>query len=186
MKGFVLILFGMILSIGAVVAQKIELSPPQKIIGKYDDYEILGTNSIGTIVHYYSKGFHKLQVFNSSLRPFNEIELVLEEKRSTVEKILLSDDLILVFYSVIENNLLYLKVKRINYRLDASKEGTLLDSIKHNIADSNQKFFVKPSLNEDYYVAFAFDDKINSMNVHYSLMDKQLKALKQGEYFNGR
>jgi len=168
-------------SIGTAIAQKIELSPPQKLIGKYDDYEVLGTNSIGTIVHYYSKGNHKLQVYNSSLRPFNEIELLLEEKRSTVEKILLSDDLILVFYSVVLDNTLYLKVKRINYRLDASKEGMVLDSIRHNIMDSNQKYYVKPSLNNSYYVAFAFEDKTNSLNVHYSVMDPQLKVLKSGD-----
>jgi hypothetical protein len=171
----------MSLGIGAAIAQKIEMSPPQKLIGKYDDYEILGTNSIGTIVHYYSKGNHKIQVFNSGLRPFNEIELLLEEKRSTVEKILLSDDLILVFYSVVVDNTLYLKVKRINYRLDASKEGLALDSIKHNVLDSNQKFFVKPSLNNKYYVAFSFEDRINRLNVHYSVMDPQLKVLKTGD-----
>ncbi|MCB0502519.1 MAG: hypothetical protein KDD32_07535 [Bacteroidetes bacterium] len=176
------ILFAIVATV-LVNAQSIEISPTQKMVSKYDDYEVVGTNSIGTIVHYYSKGNNKLQVFNSKLRPFNEVDLNFDEKGSKIEKILLTKDLILVFYSVLERDYEYLKVKRINYRLDALKEGTLLDSIKRSAINSYEGYFVKPSLNDQYYVAFTYDQKPNRMEVHYTLMDKQLKVLKSADIY---
>ncbi|MEZ5007273.1 MAG: hypothetical protein R2728_01795 [Chitinophagales bacterium] len=172
------IFFGLLVN-----AQTVEISPPQKLISKYDDYEVLGTNSIGTIVHYYSKGHNKLQVFNSKLRPFNEVDLEFDERGSQIEKILLTKDLILVFYTVLERNYEYLKVKRINYRLDALKEGVLLDSVQRGAINSYEGYFVKPSLNNEHFVAFTYDQKPNRMEVHYVLMDKLLKPLKTGDLY---
>ncbi len=181
MKGFGLLIAVFFFSFSTVLAQKIEISQPHKIISKYDDYEVLGTNAIGTIVHYFSRGNHKLQVFNSKLRAFNEIELALDEKRADIEKIHLTNDLILVFYTVIENNKTYLKVKRINYRLDGNREGEVLDSIKNSAVNNNNSFYIKPSLNKKHFVAFTFEDKINSLNVHYLVLDQTLKVKKKGD-----
>ena len=180
MRSIFLIWIGclMVLSLSA---QVIEISPAQKTIAKYDDYEIVGRNSIGTVVHYYSKGNnHKLQIFNSKLRPFNEVDLDFEEKRVNVEKILLSEDHILVFYTVITNDWEYLKLKKINYRLDVFKSGTLLDSIARGAVNSYEGYYIKPSLNDKYYVAFTYEEKSNRMKVDYILMDRFQKVLKKG------
>ncbi len=167
----------------AIKAQTIEISAPQKLLAKYDDYEVLGSNSIGTIIHYYSKGGNKLQVFNSKLRPFNEVDLDFDEKGSTIEKILLTNDLILVFYSVKEKNYEYLKLKRINYRLDTHKEGIKLDSIKRNALTTHEGYFIKPSYNDKHYVAFTFEDRSNRLAVHYVLLDQSFKVKKVGDVF---
>ncbi|MCP4121460.1 MAG: hypothetical protein GY751_06870 [Bacteroidetes bacterium] len=172
----------LLLSVFVLNAQVIEFSPPQKTIVKYDDYEIVGRNSIGTIVHYYSKGNnHKLQVFNSKMRPLNEVDLDFEEKRMSIEKILLSGDHILVFYSTIENNYEYLKLKKVNYRLDVFKDGTLLDSIQRGAVNNYQGFYIKPSLNDQYYIAFTFEEKDKRMQVNYILMDRYQKVLRKDE-----
>lgn len=179
-----LLLVGFLISLsGQLHAQTIEISQPQKMVGKYDDYEIVGTNSIGTVVHYYSKGSNRLQIYNSKLRPFNELELQFDTRNTTVKKILMNGDLIYVFYTVIERNHEYLKVKRLNYRLDGSKGGIVLDSTKRNALNNYEGYFVKPSLNDEYLVAFTFEEKGNRMTVNYILMNKQLSVLKKGMVF---
>lgn len=166
----------------ALPAQDVEMSPPQKIVAKFDDYEIVGRNSIGTVLHYYSKGNnHLLQVFNSKLKPVNEVPLNFSEKKAAIEKVLTNDDHILVFYSIIDNSQEYLKVKKINYRLDANREGTVLDSIPRDAVNTYKGYYIKPSLNDEYYVAFTFEEKNNRMQVHYVLMDKYLQVVKRGE-----
>ena len=163
-------------------AQTIEISPPQKVLAKYDDYEVVGRNSIGTVVHYYSKGSnHKLQIYNSKLRPFNEIDINFDEKKSAIEKVLMSKDHLLIFYSTIENNYEYLKLKKVNYRLDVNKEGVLLDSIKRGAVNSYDGYYIKPSRNDEYYVAFTYQEKNNRMEVHYLLLDKFLNVKKSGD-----
>jgi hypothetical protein len=163
-------------------AQDIEISPPQKTLVKFDDFEIVGRNSIGTVVHYYSKGNnHKLQVFNSKLRPVNEVDLDFDEKKAEIEKVLMNNDHILVFYSTIDDNKEYLKLKKINYRLDVNRDGTVLDSIMRGAVNSYQGYYIKPSRNDEHYVAFTYDEKNNRMKVHYVLMDKFLKPYKTGE-----
>lgn len=168
-------------SLGGLRAQVIEISPAQKTLARYDDYQILGRNSIGTIVHYYSKGNnHRLQVFNAKLRPLNEVDLEFSEKRVNVQQILLGEDHILVFYSVIGNSQEYLKLKKINYRLDVLRDGVLLDSIARGAVNSYQGYFVKPSLNDKFYVAFTFEEKSNRLELTYILMDRFQKVLKKG------
>ena len=166
----------------AVSAQDVQISPPQKVLVKFDDYEVVGRNSIGTIVHYYSKGNnHKLQVFNSKLSPTNEVDLNFMEKKAEIEKVLLNEDQILVFYTTITNNKEYLKLKKINYRLDPNRDGIFLDSIQRGAVNSYQGYYIKPSRNDEYYVAFTYEEKNNRMQVRYVLMDKFLSPVKKGE-----
>lgn len=164
------------------VAQQIEISPAQKTLTKYDDYEVVGRNSIGTIVHYYSKGNHKLQLFNSKMRPFNEVDLDFDERKYNIEKVLLSPDHILIFYTQDENNHEYLKLKRINYRLNVnSRDGVILDSVRTGIGSDYEGYYVKKSQGENYFVAFTFQEKNDRMIVRYMIMNEQLEIVKRGE-----
>ncbi len=169
------------------LGQEIIQSVPQKLSSKYDDYEVLGENDFGIIVHYYAKNSHLLETYNEKLRPKYRAEINLKEKRAYVEQIIPFQKFIGVFYNTISNNHSYLKFRKLNSKLQASDNFVLLDSVQINAFDPNINYFVKTSEDKTKILVFNFFHKGNKTTVNYKVFDNDFNLLsKQATVVEGK
>ena len=158
-------------------AQKITQSVEQKLSGKYDDYELLGINDLGIVMHHYDKSSHLLELYNNNLRPIASKFINLKEKRSYLEQIVLGKSKVLVFYSKIEKGQQFLKVRKMNARLDLPLEGMKIDSFARSPLDATKNYFVKTSENKEKFIAFYIDKDEGKFAVKFTVYNEALRPI---------
>jgi hypothetical protein len=138
----------------SVSAQTIVKSATDKVANRFSDYEIIGKNDIGLIVHYFGSNESELVVYDDNLKIANRKELPFKGKTADLENILLLKDRILIFYSTDGDTYKYLKLKTLTKNLAIPFETVLLDSIPLASIGKGKAFYIKTSPDKSKIVLF--------------------------------
>ncbi|MEZ4880696.1 MAG: hypothetical protein R2801_11095 [Chitinophagales bacterium] len=159
-------------------AQKIYKSAQEKIPSKYLDYEILGTNKIGTVIHYFGdNNEHELAILDDKLNTVYRKEIPIQDKNISVDEFLLTDDNILLFYTVKESNREhFLKMQVIDQQLNLSKKAYIIDSVATDY-NSDQNFYVRYSPDKSKIVCFTILSKKNNFFVRFNILNSNLNII---------
>ncbi len=164
-------------SVFSLSAQEISQSVETKLSGKYDDYELLGVNDLGVVLHHYGKSNHLLELYNSNLRSIGSKVINLKEKRSYLEQIILGKSKVLVFYSKIEKGQQFLKVRKMNARLDLPLDGVKIDSFARSPLDATKNYYVKASDNKERFMSFYIDRAEGKFVVKFTVYNDALRPI---------
>lgn len=162
--------------------QTITASFPEKFTTKYSDYEILGKNTFGTILHFFNGNInHQLVIYNESLKPMTKASINLQDKNAKLEEIVVLPENIALFYSQLENGINYLKVKKLNQNLDITINPVVLDSVKKDGIEQLEPFYIKTSPNNQQLLCFNLQkSKSDLLRIYYSIYNAQFALQKRG------
>lgn len=174
----------MILLLGSkVYAQEITISAPTKLSSKITDYEILGKNQNGIVVHLFNNTNHEVELYNHQLRSVIKKEINLRDKNTRLESIFLREKGGVVFYSQGVGDKQFLKVRYLTDYLETSTTSVVLDSMNKRSLSFNP-YYIKQSPNLRYFVFFTiFEDK-SKMMVDYKILNENLDLVDQGLFEN--
>lgn len=176
---FILVLFLAISKTG--FSQSITASIPEKFTSKYSDYEILGKNSFGTILHFFNEDInHQLVVYNESLRPINKAAINLQDRNASLEEIVVLPEHIALFYSQLIEGMNYLKVKKLNSNLDITVNALTLDSVKRDGIEQTQPYYIKTSPDNSQFLCFNLQgSRAERLRINYVIYNSQFQLLKK-------
>ena len=172
MKPVVVFIF-LMLQVGAF-GQSVGFSLPEKISLAVNDIEIIGQNEEGLLVSEQSSHQCELQTFNQAMEPIAKRNLILPDKNSTVEKILLQNDSLLVFYSLPDHGLILLKSACFNTHLDGASRVELLDTLTPtSLSPKPELHFVNSALSPEVFVWYqGWGDKKNFRYLFYNAFQR--------------
>ena len=174
-------------------AQTITKSTLDKVASRFSDYEILGRNSAGILVHYFGNNESELVAYDAQLKPTLRKMLPFKGKGVSLENFVLLNDKILAFYTTNGENYQYFKLKIIDEKLNIPDETVLLDSISLASIGNTKAFYIKTSPDKSkiltfsilktkvaYFVRFnIFSDSIRRLNKNiFSVTEVNNAALK--------
>lgn len=158
-------------------AQSIIKSYPDKVASRFSDYEIIGKNDAGIVVHFFGNNESELVTYDSKLRIDNRRELPFTGKNITLENILLQKDKILIFYSTQQDNYLYFKLKVLDNKLNIPNESILLDSIPTISIDKGKPFYVKTSDDKSKILLFSMLRTKSSYYVRFTVLNDSIQII---------
>lgn len=161
----------------AVFAQTVLKSVPDKISNRFTDYEIIGKNDMGLIVHYFGNNESELVVYDDKLKVSNRKDLPFNGKKSDLESIILLKDKILVFYSSDGYAYKYLKMKTLMSNLNIPTESVLLDSIPLASIGRGKTFYVKTSPDKSKIIFFNILKSSATYYVRFAALDDSIRIL---------
>ena len=177
------ILFNILLLVvsNSAFCQKITASFPEKFTSKYSDYEILGKNAFGTILHFFNEDInHQLVIYNETLKPITKASVNLQDRNSKLEDILIFPDNIVLFYAQLIDGINYLKVKKLNNNLDITINPIVLDSVKRDGIEPTQPYYIKASPDNSQILCFNLQgSKSERLKINYVIYNNQFQLLKK-------
>jgi hypothetical protein len=180
-QGILLVLICM-LAMAPASGQRLVKSFPLKLSSKLSDYQIIGKNSKGIYVHYFGSNEHQVEMFNESLRSMQRKTIQLRDKNTKLEEIVMVHDGLLAFYSHIEGNQQYLKMRFVNDYLETSLTNLVLDSMPKFTYQGFEPYYIKQSQDLSKIVTFSiFDDK-GIFSVRFKMYNDSLSLLHQGVF----
>jgi hypothetical protein len=182
-KGLVLLVLSLLLKT-AVFSQEFIQSPTFKSYAKYSNFDILGENDFGILVHYFSTTDHLIEIFNSNLRPLYKKEIIMPGKRDFIEEIIAFDNHIGVFYTNNDSRNVYLNYTKYNSKLNPYGTSMVLDSIRGTAIEGNLKYYVKTSEDQSKIIVFYFTYRGNNWTFTYKLFDRDFNLIGQGNILN--
>lgn len=175
------LLFGLLWT-GIVSGQELVKSFPTKLSNKYYDYDIVGKNDQGIIIHHFNSNEHMLELLSENLRTLSKKELNLRDKNTRLEELIPSGKGLFAFYSHLEGNKQYLKARYVNEYLEASYTPIVLDSLYKTAFDGFDPFYVKYSFDRKYITTFSILDEKGIFAVRYKIFNDSLKLIKSGNF----
>lgn len=167
-----------------VRSQEMQISSPVKMTSKLADFEILGKNQSGLYVHYYSNSKSEIELFNNQLRPVIKKEVALKDKNARLESILLREKGGVVFYSHNVYGKQYLKARWLTDYLETSSKVVVLDSMDKSKNYGFDPFYIKQSVNLQYFVVFSIFEERNKLAVKYQILNSELEQIDNGTFEN--
>ena len=158
-------------------AQTITKSFPDKVASRFSDYEIIGKNDLGIVVHYFGNNESELVTYDDKLRIANRRELPFKGKGVTLESFILLKDKILAFYTTNGDVYQYFKLKIIEQKLNIQNEVILLDSIPLVSIGKGKAFYVKTSPDKSKILIFSMLKAKASYFVRFSILTDSIKML---------
>src|ERR1700761_8383277 len=151
---------GLLLIVCFVVsAQQVDFSLPEKLGYGIDRFEILGRNSQGIVFEQSGRSNAVIETFYSDLKPKWKKTIDLKEAGAYVEKVYLTGDSVLVFYSHYIKGDYILKAVRMSNHFEILRPPVSLDSIKtYNYNDAPDISFTT-SNDKTQYLEYYIDDK---------------------------
>lgn len=166
-------------------AQSIITSVPEKFSSKYSDYEIIGKNELGVVVHHYNEGVnHQLVVYSDHLTPKNKISINVDEKNTELQEVVLLPSYIAIFYRQVNNGYVYLKAKKISADLNLPASSILMDSVKKDGVEITEPFFIKTSPDHSKILTFNLQESRNEkLNIYYSVYSSNFELIERKNIF---
>lgn len=165
-------------------AQTIIKSSAEKVSNRFSDYEILGKNDIGLLVHYFGQNESELVAYDGKLKVSNRRELPFKGKVATVESFILLKNKILVFYTTNSENYQYLKLKVLDEKLSIPVESILLDSIPLISIGKGKAFYVKTSPDKSKILTFNMLKTKAAYFVRFTILNDSLQILNRNIFTN--
>ncbi len=158
-------------------AQTIVKSNADKVASRFSDYEIIGKNDIGLIIHFFGTNESELAVYDNQMKVVNRKDLPFKGKTATLESFVLLKDKILTFYSTAGDSYQYLKLKVLDSRLTIPDETLLLDSIPLSSIGKGKAFYIKTSPDKTKIMTFSILKTRASYFVRFTTLSDSLKLL---------
>lgn len=159
-------------------SQELVFSAPQKVTAGYAKVEVLGRNSQGILVREIGRSDDQIAAYYSNLQQRWKKTTPRKEKNAKLEQIVVYDDSLIFFYSIIVKNLTLLKAFKTNAKLESMPLAVVCDTINHSLANTSPAvyFTFTPDKNRllVYYEDAAFH---NNDVVHTLCLDAQLHSL---------
>jgi hypothetical protein len=121
-KTTVLVALFLFLIPSVLYAQTITKSFPDKVASRFSDYEIIGKNDLGLVVHFFGTNESELVTYDDKLKIANRRDLPFKGKAATLESFILLQNKILAFYTTNGENYQYFKLKILDEKLTIPNE----------------------------------------------------------------
>ena len=165
-------------------AQTIIKSFPDKVASRFSDYEIIGKNDLGLVVHYFGTNESELVTYDEKLRIANRRELPFKGKAATLESIVLLQDKILTFYTTTNENYQFLKLKVLDEKLNIPNETILLDSLPLVSIGKGKAFYVKTSPDKSKILTFNLLKTKAAYFIRFTTLSDSIKILNRNLFSN--
>ncbi len=171
------LLCGILLFPFSLFAQTITKSIAEKVASRFSDYEIIGKNNLGIVVHYFGNNESELVTYNAQLKVDKRKELPFKGKAATLEDLILMKDKILAFYTTEDDRNQYLKLKVIDDKLDIPNVAYVLDSMPLINIGKGKVFYVKTSPDKSKILTFNLLRTKNSYFVRFTILNDSIKIV---------
>lgn len=162
--------------------QELIKSFPVKLSNKYYDYEIVGKNNLGIIIHHYNSNDHMLELLNENLRSVMKKEINLRDKTVKLEDLVAVNGGVFAFYSQLLNGKQYLKARLVNEYLETSYSAISLDSLVQSSFDGFDPFYIKSSPDNRTISTFSIYDEKGFFAIKYKVFNDTLKLINSGNF----
>ncbi|MBA2423095.1 MAG: hypothetical protein H0V61_07705 [Chitinophagales bacterium] len=121
---------------GLSFSQELLYSPPQRVTAGYAKVEILGKNSQGILVREIGRSDDQIAAYYDNLQIRWKKSTPHKEKNARVEQIVVYEDSLIIFYSVVLKNITLLKAFKTNSRLESRPLAVICDTINHSLVNA--------------------------------------------------
>ncbi len=156
-------------------AQTIIKSISEKVPTRFNDYEIIGKNNIGTIVHYYGNNENELAVYDDKMRVVNRRDLPFTGKGVSIESFVLLPSKVLIFYTTNGESYQYLKIKVLDQNLIVPNEVYVLDSIPIINIGKGKSFYVKVAPDKSSFLVFNILQAKSTYYIKFQVLSASLQ-----------
>jgi hypothetical protein len=178
----IILILLLIFFVEKISAQEYISSFPSKTINKYDDYEILGANINGIWVHYSKNEDHYIELYNNNLRILQKKPLLMMDKKSFIDYLVVRDYGMYAFYSQMSNGYQYIKATFVDLNINMSNSPVTLDSIAKSGLSGFEPYFLKSAMDNSHYCVFSVQEENNSFIVPFHLFDKDLNSIVKDKF----
>lgn len=158
-------------------AQTIIKSYPDKVPSRFSDYDILGRNDLGLVVHYFGNNESQLVTYDDQLRISNRMDMPFKGKSANLESFVLLKDKIMAFYTTNGDTYQYFKLKIIDAKLNVPAESILLDSLPLASIGNGKSFYVKTSPDKSKILTFSILKNKASYFVRFTILSDSIRVL---------
>ncbi len=163
-------------------AQTIVKSYPDKVASRFSDYEIIGKNNMGVIVHYFGNNESELVTYDDKLRIANRRELPFKGKGITLESFVLLQDKILVFYTSNSSDYQYFNLNIIDDKLNIAPTSLVIDSMPQANIGNGKAFYVKTSPDKSKLLTFSIVKTKTNYFVKFSVFSDSIKRISRNVF----
>ncbi len=117
-------------------AQEITYSAPQKITTGHARVDVLGKNSQGIIVRHIGRNSDEMLAYYDNLQLRWKKPTPKKEKNGKLEQVVLYNDSVVFFYSIIVKNITLLKAFKANARLESATPPVIVDTINRTLINA--------------------------------------------------
>lgn len=155
------------------IAQSVVYSKEEKIPSKFVDYEIIGKNNFGTVVHYYGQNANQLAILDNKLNIVARKDINLQS--NTIDNILLLDGKIVITYVQNTSEQQYCKALLLNENLNTIAN-YVLDSLSIKL-DNKNKFYTKTSPDNSKIISFTIIKNRGNTHIRFASFDNDFNTL---------
>lgn len=158
-------------------SQNITKSISEKVPSKFSDYDIIGKNNLGIVVHYFGTNESELVTYDANLKVTNRRELPFNGKGISLESFVLTPNKVLVFYTTNGDSYQYLKAKVLDEKLTIPNEVLVLDSIPMVNVGNSKTFYVKTSPDKSTFMVFNILQTKSAYFIKFQLYNQSFLSL---------
>ncbi|HPA35812.1 MAG TPA: hypothetical protein PLA16_05570, partial [Chitinophagales bacterium] len=160
-------------------AQTIIKSYPDKVASRFSDYDIVGKNKSGVIVHYFGPNDNELVTYDDKLRMDNRRILPFHPKDVNIESFVVLPEKILLFYTTPTETYQYFRMVEIDEKLNISNTSLTLDSMSVVNIGKGKAFYVRTSPDKSKLLTFSVIKTKNAYFVRFTILNNQAQVLKK-------
>lgn len=160
-------------------AQTIIKSYPDKVASRFSDYDIVGKNKSGVIVHYFGPNDNELVTYDDKLRMDNRRILPFHPKDVNIESFVVLPEKILLFYTTPTETYQYFRMVEIDEKLNISNTSLTLDSMSVVNIGKGKAFYVRTSPDKSKLLTFSVIKTKNAYFVRFTILNSQAQVLKK-------
>lgn len=159
-------------------SQEVSFSAPQKVTSGYGRVEVLGKNSQGIIVRFVGRSSDEMIAFYDNLQLRWKKDTPKKEKNGKLEQVVLYDDSILFFYSVIVKNITLLKAFKTNSKLESGLLPVVVDTINRTLVNAAPELRFAFTPDKSRILIYYEDPAFNTARLmHARCFDRHLKRM---------
>jgi len=163
-------------------SQNITKSISEKVASRFSDYEIIGKNDAGILVHYFGNNESELVAYDNQLKVTNRKALPFKGKYINLESMILLKDKVLIFYTTNGTTHQYFKLKILDERLNIPDESVLLDSIPLANIGNNKAFYVKTSPDKSKIITFSTVRSKVAYFIRFNILSDSIRILNRNVF----
>lgn len=163
-------------------SQTITKSSLDKVASRFSDYEILGRNNSGVLVHYFGNNESELVAYDNQLKPTLRKALPFKGKAISLENLVLLNNKLLAFYTTNGDNYQYLKLKILDEQLNIPDETVVLDSISLASVGNTKAFYVKTSPDKSKILTFSILKTKAAYFIRFHILSDSIRMLNRNVF----
>jgi hypothetical protein len=160
-----------------VTAQTITKSYTDKVASRFSDYEIIGKNDLGIVLHFFGTNDDEIVTYDDKLRIANRRELPYKGRDIKLENIILLKDKVLTFYTTKNETYQHYKLKVLDAKLNIPNETIVIDSLPLFNVGNSKAFYVKTSPDLSKLLLFNIIKTKGSFFIRFTIMTDSLRVL---------